>query len=160
MKFKKAVELINGSGVQAIVNDILEGTEKFVNESGLPVTFSRSNALEHITLLLNHPDVEAILSYKDGKLAGFAGIRRYNDAHHEYLGDVMKLYVMPEFRGKGIGRELFSEIVEWFDDNDCVISFVEGAAAIGNDKMFANLAGKFGYKPLGTCLARLKNNVK
>jgi GNAT superfamily N-acetyltransferase len=45
--------------------------------------------------------------YHDGRQVGFA--RAIGDSHFVYLADV---YVLPEFRGRGLGVELVQEMIE------------------------------------------------
>ncbi len=54
------------------------------------------------------PSGRLILAYDDGKLAGCVALRRIDDS----VCEMKRLYLRPEFRGKGIGRKLADEIVE------------------------------------------------
>ena len=46
-----------------------------------------------------------LLAFDSGALAGCAGARR----HSPDIGELKRMYVRPEFRGKGIGRQLLVE---------------------------------------------------
>lgn len=52
---------------------------------------------------------EAIVIYEDNKLIGGGAIRRYNNEDIE----LKRIFVHPEYQGRGIGTKLVSLLVEW-----------------------------------------------
>lgn len=54
------------------------------------------------------PDGRLFLALHEGKLAGCVGLRKIGDGTCE----MKRLYVRPEFRGKGIGRLLALKLIE------------------------------------------------
>ncbi len=76
------------------------------------------------------------------------------DWQKEKFGYVEKFFVRPEFRAKGIARIIAFSIAEWFDDRDCLYSFVTSTANIGAGRLFSNLMAKYGYHDLGPTLSR------
>jgi len=63
---------------------------------------------------------EVVLAYKDQKPAGFA---LFFHNYSTFLGKpgiyLEDLYVQPEFRGKGVGRALFSFLANLTEERDC-----------------------------------------
>jgi ribosomal protein S18 acetylase RimI-like enzyme len=53
------------------------------------------------------PGGEILLAYCDGKLAGCAALRKFE----EEISEMKRMYVRPEFRGKKIGRLLAVNII-------------------------------------------------
>lgn len=52
---------------------------------------------------------EAIVVYEDDKAVGGGAIRRYDDENIE----LKRVFVHPEYQGRGIGSELVSLLIEW-----------------------------------------------
>jgi len=53
----------------------------------------------------------------DGQLAGIAGCVCDEKEKLAHIGHVMSVYVKPEHRGQGIGRQLLMAIIEYARDN-------------------------------------------
>lgn len=138
----------------ARVHDFLKVVEAFINESEYPITYSGKNSTEYTWALLNDPDTGVFVQYQDDKIAGMLICHRANEFHNEYFGYISKMYVMPEFRGTRTGRALLEDACEWFDLTECVLSFATATAGIGQDKLYINLLGKFGFKLHGGVLIR------
>ncbi|MEO8385389.1 MAG: GNAT family N-acetyltransferase [Betaproteobacteria bacterium] len=47
----------------------------------------------------------------DGPLAGYAGFQRETRQKNRHKGTIVGMYVVPEFRGRGIGQELLRTLV-------------------------------------------------
>ena len=52
---------------------------------------------------------EAIMVYHDGRPAGGGAIRAYNETTME----LKRVFVRPEFQGRGVGSALVSRLIEW-----------------------------------------------
>ncbi len=52
---------------------------------------------------------EAIVVYEDGKAIGGGALRRYDDENIE----LKRVFVHPEYQGRGIGSKLVSLLVDW-----------------------------------------------
>lgn len=50
-----------------------------------------------------------VVAYFDGKPAGCGAIKSFSDSETE----VKRMYVLPEFRGKGIAKSVLSELEKW-----------------------------------------------
>ena len=48
----------------------------------------------------------------DGKLAGFAGFQRESRKKSRHKGTLVGMYVAPEFRGAGVGKQLLASLIE------------------------------------------------
>ena len=52
---------------------------------------------------------EAIVVYNEGKLIGAGALRPYDDTTIE----LKKVFVRPDYQGKGVGTALVSQLIEW-----------------------------------------------
>jgi putative acetyltransferase len=59
----------------------------------------------------NHVDMlrQVIVAYIDGKPAGCGAIKPYSDSEME----IKRMYVLPEFRGKGIAKNILAALENW-----------------------------------------------
>ena len=97
----------------------------------------------HASLFGVHPDAEVVLAETDGRVVGYAlFFHNYSTFHCKrglYLED---LFVEPEFRGRGIGKQLLSHLArlairrgcarfEWavLDWNESAIGFYRSVGA-------------------------------
>lgn len=136
------------------IADVSTAARRFIEESKYPITFDEDNNAKYLWGLFNDPESAIIVNYKDNVFAGAAILTRDTESHKEFFGYIVKFYVMPEARGTGVARELMQEVVQWFDNTDCVVSFAQATANIGQDRRFANLLKKVGYVELGSNLIR------
>ena len=136
------------------ITEFLELAKRFNEETGYPVTYSYDNAKNYVWRLVNDKCTAIFVHYEEGKLAGSIIVHYDNEFSNEFFGYVGKMYVLPEYRGTWTGRALLQEACDWFDDNKCILSFATATAGIGQDKLFTNLLGKFGFAPQGGILIR------
>lgn len=63
---------------------------------------------------------EAIVVYEDGKPVGGGAIRKYSGAEkgglEEKTAELKRVFVRPEFQGRGIGTKLVSLLMEWAEE--------------------------------------------
>lgn len=143
----------------ARVNQLLELVQAFIAETQYPVTYSEQDSIDSIYALVNDQNSAVFVQYEQDEMAGFMICSRAKEFHNEYFGYISKMYVLPKFRGTRIGRALLEDACEWFDLTECVLSFGTATAAIGQDKLYINLLGKFGYVPHGTVLIRQRKQT-
>lgn len=96
------------------------------------------------------------IAYMDGSIIGYCIISRYREHVKQYFGIVNILYVSPSYRGTEAGRGLIKAATEWFDTNDCSMSYANSTSIIGRDKIFENMTKKFGYESFGSVMMRKK----
>jgi len=137
------------------VSDVLTVAKTFIQESQHPVTYS-PEGLAYVWRVFNDPNSAILLNYQNDEIAGVAIVTRSTDFCAEYMGYLIKFYIMPSGRKTRAARELMQEVVQWFDTNECVTSFGSAAAGIGQDQAYINLLSKFGYKELGRAMVREK----
>jgi GNAT superfamily N-acetyltransferase len=53
--------------------------------------------------------INIVLVYHNDKIAGCGGYK----PHHENTAEIKRVYVLPEYRGKGLGIGLMNEIEQW-----------------------------------------------
>ncbi len=75
------------------------------------------NELKNIKSIYSPPNGAILLAYRDSTLAGCVGMHRLG----ETVCEMKRLYVMPHFRGLGIGRRLAYGIVETARDIGFII---------------------------------------
>ena len=99
-----------------------------------------------------------ILAKVSGKLCGIISSYFINSYYEEIEADIDLMFVLPECRGTGISRAMVKKILEHADLNGVAIVYTSCASGISdkNEKLYSNLFGKFGFKPLGTELIRRK----
>lgn len=140
-----------------IIIDILNALQIWEKETEYPVTYNQSGAQEYLWLLVNDPDTAIFVNYDEDTLRGFAIASRDKEFQNEYFGYLTKLYVLPEGRGTSAARELMQEIVDWFDESQCIASFAVPTAGIGQDRAYVNLLRKYNYNPTGETLIRKRH---
>lgn len=138
------------------VSSFLEALEVYINEIPYPITYSEKEATAYTWQLLNHPDSAIIVHLEDDKVVGGAVVMRNKEFYNEYFGYMTKFYVLPEWRGTHVARKVMKEVTDWFDENQCVVSFCT-PSGVAHDKVFSNLVTKFGYRPSGPSLTRKGN---
>ena len=133
------------------VHDLIKAGETFASESSYGIKFSPQNTLNTLWQMFNDPDTTILLDYSDDILNGFAIVQRTNEFHEEYFGYLSKFYVMPDRRRvTRAGKNLTKLAVDWFDSNECYISFATATAEIGRDPAFCRLLSLYGYIATGT----------
>jgi GNAT superfamily N-acetyltransferase len=138
----------------ARVHEFLKLVQAFIAETDYPITYSEKDSKEYLWSLINNPDTAVFVHYEQDEMAGMMIVTRANEFHNEYFGYISKMYVLPKFRGTRTGRALLEDACEWFDLMDCALSFGTATAAIGQDQLYINLLGKFGFVLQGTVLIR------
>jgi GNAT superfamily N-acetyltransferase len=133
-----------------IIIDILQAIKDFSIETDLPVTYNPEGAQGYLWTLVNDPDTAIFVCYEEDDLLGFAIASRDSEFQYEYFGFLTKLYVLPKGRGTTAGRELLQEVVDWFDESQCVASFAVPTAGIGQDMAYINLLKKYNFSPTGS----------
>lgn len=140
------------------IADFLQLTKTFIDESALNLTYNQARSMEYLYSLINDAESAIFIQYHNDKPVGGAIANASREFHDEALGYLVKMYVLPEARGTTVGRSLAQEITDWFDHMGCVMSYASATAAIGQDKAFINLLGKYGFKPNGEVLIRQLGN--
>lgn len=82
-----------------------------------------------------------VLAYKDKKIAGCGCFKTLNEATIE----LKRMYVEPEFRGRGIASALVAEIEKWAMEKGYLSAFLETGK--GQPQAIA-LYNKLGYSPV------------
>lgn len=82
-----------------------------------PMQESKFNYYE-LAELMKKEDVEVIVAEADGELvaSGYIEIRNATDYHkHEKVGYLGFMYVVPQWRGKGLNKQIMDELMRWGD---------------------------------------------
>ena len=75
-----------------------------------------------------------------GRLAGYC----VNTINEKRVGEIDSLFILPEYRGKGLGEILVERSVNWLKEQEVTRIFLEVAA--GNEQVFEFYA-RFGFYP-------------
>lgn len=136
------------------ISEVLGIAEIFINESQYGITYSHSGSTEYLWRLINDPNTGVFVHYEGDALAGVIIVHCDKEFQNECFGYINKMYVHPSYRGTRTGRALLDEATKWLDQKQCVLSFATATAAIGQDKLYINLVGKFGFQLHGMVLIR------
>lgn len=139
-------------------HDLLPLIKQFMEESHWGWKYNEKRSVQTI---LNYTTCSEtciiVVTDENGSFAGFAMLAYDVDFSEEKVGYISKFYISPQFRKTLAGRTLAVACSCWFDSIGCVDSFATKTANIkGQDNMFMNLLGKYGWKPCGETLVRHK----
>ena len=67
--------------------------------------------------LLKPPNGIVYIFEVNGDIAGMIALRKLSDD----VGEIKRMYNRPQFRGRGIGRKLLNQVLEWGRNNGCSI---------------------------------------
>lgn len=126
----------------------------FFEESAFTgLTFDHDQTLEQVKSWI---DGLCLIAVDAGKIVGFTAAVGYRSFFVEPELAVEIFYVKPEYRGKGVSRQLVEQIALHADaygiksvQTSC-LSGISGA----NNAMFVNLWKKFGFSELGSVMMR------
>ena len=100
----RLIEVITSEDIQVI----RELFDEYAVSIGIDLTFQNfEQELIHIADIYMPPDGALLLAKQDGIPAGCVGLRKMEVRRCE----MKRLYVRPVFRGKGLGKALFSRII-------------------------------------------------
>lgn len=137
-------------------HDVVERlVQEFAQESNYGITFNAEHT--NRTIFQRLADEDSVIFYAGDHRAGTGGFVSCcldTSWHTEPFGYIEKFYVAKLSRGTPVGRGLMQAAVDWFDEKNCVASFLTDTAGIQTDKRLVNLAAKFGFIPCGTTLYR------
>jgi GNAT superfamily N-acetyltransferase len=134
----------------------------FAAESGLPGTFCEAATRRTLGRAMADPDWHVLVLDEANQIRGGA-ILAFNAGYmREPQGYVQMFYVAPAWRGTDAARRLLAAICEVADARDCIAFFASPNAAIAgrNDRVFANLFAKFGFRPLAPVLVRRRGESR
>ena len=86
--------------------DILMAQDEIVRQYLILQHYEKE--LEHPESKYGIPEGRLYLAYWDGRLAGCIGLRKLDEAR----GELKRLYVRPDFRGRQIGEQLIRRILD------------------------------------------------
>lgn len=136
--------------------DFLNAYKMYVQESAYDVTYDPEQAQLHFWKMINDPDSRIFVNYEGDNLRGFAVVQKDRECVVEYIGLIMRFYVLPNYRGSSCARELMQECNDWFDTNNCKYCIATSSFSTTQHKAFENLVRKFGYQLFGNTLIRRK----
>lgn len=140
--------------VESDIDQLLGMANRFIGESGLPLSFDRDIAYKTLELSIDNSifmvyDINGILA---GAIMGYV----QQEFTIEGCAYIVKLYVEPEFRGLGVSRSM----VRAFDDEAARLGasccFTSSGSLIGSngEKLYDNLFIKQGYLPSGRAMVK------
>lgn len=132
---------------------ILDVLQAFVAESSYGMTFDRAGAASYLGMLIEHPEVAIFIN---DEVTALIIVTVTKDWCVQPVCYVEKMFLHPVARGSGVARLLVAAAVEFARQHGCSHVFATATAGMGDtvSTLFANLFGKFGFKPCGPVLFR------
>lgn len=90
---------------------------------------------------------------KSDQLIGYIHIYCQDDWTEEMIGEMFQFYVAPEWRGRGVARELVGLADQKWKEWGCKRVYAEAASGV-NPQLFCNLYNKFGFKQAGLVMMK------
>jgi RimJ/RimL family protein N-acetyltransferase len=121
-----------------------------------PVAFSSSYEEEQpIAETVWRTRIEnALFAIENNKLVGMAGFIRYNHLKTNHVSEIFGVYVRPEYRNRGIGKQLITAIIEEIKNTKGISKIRIGVNP--TQKAAEHIYKKFGFKKVGL----LKNDMR
>jgi ribosomal protein S18 acetylase RimI-like enzyme len=94
---------------------------------------------ERIKDLPPNPDQQFLVAKSEGKVVGFCVVDKYTDKNQ-----LNGIYILPEFQGKGLGKELWSRSMEFVDRTKPTVVMV-----IPYNKQAIGAYERFGFQKTG-----------
>ena len=123
----------------------------YLREAAAGGTYSPEAAERSFRSMLAQEGYRVLVSDTDGQIDGIAILAVDRAWTAEPWGYIQSFYVDPKMRGVGIGRDLMKAAASFFDAAGCAATYALGT---GDDRLFGNLAAKFGFKPEGRVFMR------
>lgn len=127
-------------------------------------SYFKEGATSHLTLCLDNSRrvVENYLNgltyvAKDGdNYSAIIVARVGNTFYKEIECDIEMFYVMPEYRGNRLSREMVKTVVDQAEAMGAKLFYSSCLGGIGhdNEQLYINLFAKFGFERLGTVMMR------
>jgi len=130
--------------------ELLQFAQNHIAESDWGYHYNEQRAIASFDKYITCDETDVLLY--EGK--GHAIVAWDDEFHDERLGYILKFYVSPEARGKGVSRELMGACNAWFDHYGCEETIVTDDFGKNGNKIFKNLAAKYNYHPNGEVLIR------
>jgi len=123
--------------------------------------FHFEKAYQSLFRMVEDPNV-TILVLRDGPKIGAMAILNTDAVFSlESAAYLYVFYVAPDYRGAGVGRTMVEGVLQACRELE--VSHIYASSTAGfddggnNEKLFTNLFGKYGFKPLGTCMYKAMN---
>ncbi len=85
----------------------------------------------------------AFVATKDGQIVGFANYGKEHSGDSDYLGELFAIYVLKEFQGQGIGRELVKRVAQGLLDQEVSSMLVWVLVANPYQRFYESLGGVY-----------------
>lgn len=154
---------------EADLDSFMECAKVFFNESRNRKYPADTEKFKNtVALAMKYPDlVKVIVAVDAGKVIAYCVLNTFADYTQQPLGDQYQFYVLPEYRGTGVAREIADATVKQFDDWGCPLSHVSADTGIDDEEthtvkvgkttmLFINLWQRQGYKVSGIIMTREK----
>lgn len=101
------------SDLQTLNNEVFVDNKKYDSDLDLNWALSEKG-LRYFTELVNDKESLCLIVEDDGKRIGYlaAGPKYYDYRNSKYF-EIQNMGVTPEYRSKGIGRQLMQKCLEW-----------------------------------------------
>jgi RimJ/RimL family protein N-acetyltransferase len=100
----------------------------------------------------------ALFAIENGKLVSMAGFIRYNHIKTNHVCEIFGVYVRPEYRGKGIGKQLISTVIKEIKNIKGIKKIRIGVNP--TQKAAEHIYLKLGFEPVGLLKKDMQVNGK
>ena len=111
----------------------LETYRGMISDSFLDKILSDPNDVYH----------RAFVAIKDGQIVGFANYGKEHSGDSDYLGELFAIYVLKEFQGQGIGRELVKHVAQGLLNQEVLSMLVWVLVANPYQQFYESLGGVY-----------------
>lgn len=159
MKHDDHFDYVLRKGQRRDIPQLVDLGARFFGESNQlgGATMSREKYQRTLETFINHDLVAAIVADVDGEIVGYVHIYAQDDATVELIGDLYQFYVIPEYRGTGVSRELAKAAVSQYAEWNCKAAYIEAAPGMADPhhlQLFENLWGRVGFKKIGLVMCK------
>lgn len=101
--------------------------------------------------LVNRPGCRIYFAEHDGMVIGYIAVYVQADYKDSLDGEMYQFYILPEYRGSGVARDLVGLAVQFWRDAGCKTMYAIASPEVGetNLSQFRNLFAKFGFEETG-----------
>lgn len=105
MDFEVKIRMIDRTDFEFIYNSICDLQSQIFEPKKLEQIFNEN---------IDNPNYLYLIAETDQEKVGFITFHTQNLLHHNGLvGEIQEFYIIPDFRGKGIGRQLIDKVFEF-----------------------------------------------
>lgn len=135
------------------ISSVYENSWKYAYKDILPQSYLDSLPKGYWAPRIDHPDRKSMIIVEQGKIVGTSSFGRSRFPEFAGWGEIMSLYLLPEYIGKGYGKTLLKAVVRELQKQNYKDIFLWVLEENSRARRFYE---KFGFSPAKD---RLKDNI-